>query len=198
MYVGETDRLWRRLQHYRTPGPSQATNHRLNRVMTELLGEILVSIITDATIELDSERHALDLADKTARLLVESAALIATNQDRSRGSSEVRTRSKSSCRVQRKRELRLAGGGARRFEPATSTQTCRSEARAPACASESPRQVRGRSRRCPRHRSIRRGSGRLHASVGRGGGAHIASVRCAVQGQRRAFWCVVLCVLIRR
>jgi hypothetical protein len=44
--------------------------------MTELLGagEILVSIITEATIELDSERHALDLADKTARLLVESGA----------------------------------------------------------------------------------------------------------------------------
>ncbi len=79
MYVGETDRLRRRFQHYRTPGPSQATNLRLNKLMTELLGtgKILVSIITDATIELDSEHHALDLADKTARLLVESAVLVA-------------------------------------------------------------------------------------------------------------------------
>jgi hypothetical protein len=53
IYVGVTDRLWRRLQHYRTPGPSQATNLRLNKLMTEVLGtgEVLVSIITDATME---------------------------------------------------------------------------------------------------------------------------------------------------
>src|SRR5260370_33105650 len=80
VYVGETDRLRRRLQHYRTPGPSQATNLRLNKLMTELLGagEILVSIITEATIELDCERNALDLADKKAQVLVENAALRAT------------------------------------------------------------------------------------------------------------------------
>lgn len=38
VYVGETDRLRRRLQHYRTPGPRQATNLRLNAVMLEFLG----------------------------------------------------------------------------------------------------------------------------------------------------------------
>ena len=42
-----------------------------------------------------------------------------------------------------KRELRLAGGGCRRFEPATSTQTCRSGRAALAVASGSPLQVRG-------------------------------------------------------
>src|SRR6266487_2526507 len=57
VYIGETDRLPRRLQHYRTPGPSQATNLRLNKVMTELLrtGQILVSVITAATVELDGD-----------------------------------------------------------------------------------------------------------------------------------------------
>ena len=70
--------------------------------------------------------------------------------------------------------------------------TCRSEARSPTCASESPLQVPGRSRRCPRHRSSRRASGRPHASVGRGGGAHIAgSVRAPKPV--RAFRRVVLC-----
>ena len=84
----------------------------------------------------------------TTNRLVSGRFSALRNRDRSRSSPEVRTRSKSSCRVQRKRELRLAGGGSRSFEPATSTQTCRLEARGPACASASPLQVRGRSRRC--------------------------------------------------
>lgn len=39
VYVGEADRLRRRFQHYRTPGPRQETNLRLNAVMVKLLSE---------------------------------------------------------------------------------------------------------------------------------------------------------------
>lgn len=37
VYIGETDRLRRRFQHYRTPGPSQRTNVRLNKATVEVL-----------------------------------------------------------------------------------------------------------------------------------------------------------------
>lgn len=51
IYIGEADRLRRRFQHYRTPGPRQATNLRLNALMLELLGAstaIEVSTVTAA------------------------------------------------------------------------------------------------------------------------------------------------------
>ena len=37
IYIGETDRLRRRFQHYRTPGLSQTTNVRLNAAILPLL-----------------------------------------------------------------------------------------------------------------------------------------------------------------
>lgn len=78
IYVGETDRLRRRFQHYRTPGPSQTTNIRLNGKMLERLiigSEISVSISTDACVEIGGVETPLDLALKSSRLLVESSAL---------------------------------------------------------------------------------------------------------------------------
>jgi hypothetical protein len=78
LYVGETDRLRRRFQHYRTPGPTQHTNVRINGKMIECLKngfEILVAISTDATVEIDGAKTPLDLTLKSSRLLVESAAL---------------------------------------------------------------------------------------------------------------------------
>ena len=80
VYIGETDRLRRRFQHYRTPGPTQPTNVRLNAVMLALLGEdrtIEVCVITSAEVDIDGQRHLLDLTRKAARLLVENAALTA-------------------------------------------------------------------------------------------------------------------------
>lgn len=78
MYVGETDRLRRRFQHYRTPGPTQTTNLRLNMIIAEVLaksGTAEVSVVTDATVEIEGVTTALDLSRKSARLLIESAAL---------------------------------------------------------------------------------------------------------------------------
>lgn len=79
-YIGETDRLRRRFQHYRTPGPTQPTNLRLNALMLRLLGEggaVSVCAITTASIEVYGKRSPLELNDKAARLLVENAALTA-------------------------------------------------------------------------------------------------------------------------
>lgn len=80
VYFGETDRLKRRFQHYRTPGPSQSTNIRLNAKMRELVeagGSVEVSIITDAELAVESIRQPLDLGHKAGRLLIESAAITA-------------------------------------------------------------------------------------------------------------------------
>lgn len=77
VYVGETDRLRRRFQHYRTPGPSQRTNLRLNQEMLEVLdrgGRVAVSVVLEATIDVDEDPASLDLTVKSARRLVESAA----------------------------------------------------------------------------------------------------------------------------
>lgn len=79
VYVGETDRLRRRFQHYRTPGPSQSTNLRLNALIRERLavGEIVqVHTLTTARVDTGCGLRPLDLATKPARLLVENAALV--------------------------------------------------------------------------------------------------------------------------
>jgi hypothetical protein len=83
LYIGETDRLRRRFQHYRTPGPTQPTNVRLNTVIYALLedgGRVTVSTITQAGTEVEGVRGFLDLRDKAARLLVENAALTAARR----------------------------------------------------------------------------------------------------------------------
>jgi hypothetical protein len=80
VYIGEADRLRRRFQHYRTPGPRQATNLRLNSLMLELLraaGTIDVYVSAFARVEVDGHAEPLDMRHKAARLLVESAALTA-------------------------------------------------------------------------------------------------------------------------
>lgn len=80
VYIGETDRLKRRFQHYRTPGVRQPTNLRLNAVILELTAAgapIGVAVVTDAIIEVDGHSATLNLAYKSARLLVENAALTA-------------------------------------------------------------------------------------------------------------------------
>ncbi len=82
IYVGETDRLRRRFQHYRTPGPSQQTNIRMNYSILTALNEgfeIVVSTIEQATINVDGINSSLDLSRKSGRLLVESAVLSAAH-----------------------------------------------------------------------------------------------------------------------
>lgn len=72
--VGETDRLRRRLQHYRTPGPSQRTSIRLNDLMRTVLdqgGTVDIAVIEQA----HGGSRPLDLSDKAARVLVQSTWL---------------------------------------------------------------------------------------------------------------------------
>ena len=78
IYVGETDRLGRRFQHYRTPGISQPTNVRLNESITAALSQghdVLVSTIERAKINVAGVESDLDLTKKSSRLLVENAVL---------------------------------------------------------------------------------------------------------------------------
>ena len=79
-YIGETDELRRRFQHYRTPGRTQQTNIRINARFCDHIaesGSIEVDIVdngvavTAAGAPLD-----VDLADKAVRGLLEHAALI--------------------------------------------------------------------------------------------------------------------------
>lgn len=79
-YIGETDELRRRFQHYRTPGPSQKTNIRMNEEFRQHFaagGTIEVDIATDG-ISVSSAGAPLrvDLADKAMRRLLEHAALV--------------------------------------------------------------------------------------------------------------------------
>lgn len=82
-YVGEADDLRRRFQHYRTPGPTQATNLRLNERLSHALSrgaEIAVAIVVDgAWIRRDKDLEQVDLAAKAARRRYESLVLVAEN-----------------------------------------------------------------------------------------------------------------------
>lgn len=80
-YIGETDTLDRRFQHYRTPGPSQSTNIRLNALMREIVkggGSVSVAVVTDGvTVALDGGEKAARLELKAERVLLEHAAIYA-------------------------------------------------------------------------------------------------------------------------
>lgn len=81
-YIGEAERLRRRFQHYRTPGPTQQTNIRLNKRVVDLLdagGSAAVSTCTSALAEMGSEWRPLDLEQKFSRVLLEHAALMLVN-----------------------------------------------------------------------------------------------------------------------
>jgi hypothetical protein len=78
-YVGETDNLFRRMGHYRNPGPSQPTNIRMSELLMKvhaLEGTVTVDVVTSALLGGES----LDLSHKAARYLVESAALCELNR----------------------------------------------------------------------------------------------------------------------
>jgi hypothetical protein len=81
VYIGETDTLDRRFQHYRTPGPSQSTNIRLNALMREVItagGAVSVSIMTDgAVVAMNGVETPPRLDLKSDRVLLEHAALYA-------------------------------------------------------------------------------------------------------------------------
>jgi excinuclease UvrABC nuclease subunit len=85
VYIGEAVILHRRMAHYRSPGPSQRTNQRLNEVLTTHLaagGRVLVSVVTEAFVSRGAtgEEH-LALSDKNPRRLAEHAALLIEDAD---------------------------------------------------------------------------------------------------------------------
>lgn len=78
VYIGEADRLRRRFQHYRTPGSGQLTNLRLNAAMVAILATpqpVLVAVATTAEAIIEGLAKPLDLRLKSARVLVEAAAI---------------------------------------------------------------------------------------------------------------------------
>jgi hypothetical protein len=83
-YIGETDTLNRRFQHYRTPGPTQRTNIRLNALIHEALSSRLtvgVSIVLDgATIKMGGEQRLAGMQNKSDRVLLEHAAIYAARE----------------------------------------------------------------------------------------------------------------------
>lgn len=81
VYVGETDNLRRRLAgNYRSPGPSQQTSKRINRLLLDQLSQsvaVRLAISTAATVWINNEAADLDLTRKASRLLAENATLVA-------------------------------------------------------------------------------------------------------------------------
>ncbi|GLP88066.1 hypothetical protein [Tritonibacter mobilis] len=82
-YIGETANVRRRFAHYRKPGPSQATNLRINSAFLEHLaagGTIFVDLIKHgATVDTGDGSSFANLADKVTRRLLENAALLSSN-----------------------------------------------------------------------------------------------------------------------
>ena len=79
VYIGEAENLQRRVAHYRNPGPSQATNIRLNERMRSHLvstGRIRLRVITEARVQVDGSAEACDLSNAFARRFLENAALL--------------------------------------------------------------------------------------------------------------------------
>jgi hypothetical protein len=77
-YIGETDDLKRRFSHYRSPGPSQPTNRRMNSLCKEVLsegGKIEIDLAEEAWIELNGVEKRANFHSKNMRRLFEYFAL---------------------------------------------------------------------------------------------------------------------------
>ena len=79
IYVGECVDLKRRIYQYSNPGPTQATNQRLNSRIKEILengGEVRLSILDMSQVSTDFE-----LSDKFLRRCLENLAVLGASQD---------------------------------------------------------------------------------------------------------------------
>lgn len=75
-YIGEAVNLRQRFSGYRNPGTSQQTNLRMNPLLVDAAEQgVHIDLATTAFVVVDGAEHALDLSRKSARLLVESAAI---------------------------------------------------------------------------------------------------------------------------
>lgn len=79
-YVGEAVNLRRRFAHYRSPGPSQTTNHRMRDRVRRVLGAggtVDLLQVKDAEFVVDGQPAKPDLHSPFARRFLENAALVA-------------------------------------------------------------------------------------------------------------------------
>ena len=79
-YVGEAVDLRRRFAHYRSPGPSQTTNHRMRDRVRRVLGAggtVELLQVKDANFVVDGKPAKPDLHSPFARRVLENAALVA-------------------------------------------------------------------------------------------------------------------------
>jgi hypothetical protein len=79
-YIGETDNLWQRFTHYRNPGPTQATNLRMNALCKAILserGEINIDVAEGAWALENGVEARADFDSKSVRRLFECFALAA-------------------------------------------------------------------------------------------------------------------------
>ncbi len=85
VYVGETTNLSQRFGQYASPGPSQATNLRLNELIASHLTkrgrDVFVDIATEAEYRRGGKRIRTSLADKPARRAAEQIALLVVQDD---------------------------------------------------------------------------------------------------------------------
>lgn len=86
MYLGEAENLSRRMSGYRTPGPTQTTNIRINATLLAHLqagGSAEVAVATECSGSSGSGTQVtpLPLSMKSVRLLAESAAIVASRQN---------------------------------------------------------------------------------------------------------------------
>lgn len=79
VYVGETDNIRRRFAHYRNPGPTQATNLRMNALIVDILdggGAANLEVVVDkAWVGTDGSERIADFTRKEVRRLFENLTL---------------------------------------------------------------------------------------------------------------------------
>ena len=79
VYIGENDNVQRRFRNYRQGNEGQATSHRINGWLKELLavrGEISISAVTDTAWFVDgADTTPADLSSKSVRRLFEQWAI---------------------------------------------------------------------------------------------------------------------------
>jgi hypothetical protein len=79
VYIGEADRLRRRFAHYRSPGPKQPRNQRMNAAMRAIVesgGTVEVDTADQVRVEIDGRAVVADLSHRPYRLLAENAGLV--------------------------------------------------------------------------------------------------------------------------
>jgi hypothetical protein len=80
VYAGEAEDLQPRTSHYRSPGPSQATNIRLNQLIRSHLkagGRVTMHLASATRLVVNRSPQECDLSAKFARRFLENAALLA-------------------------------------------------------------------------------------------------------------------------